>query len=229
MWCPGGEPLHEMEFKSLARGRMCAKKVIAEPERQGPRDERPGGLRSNSIAFPQATAHVSGSNELPPPKDAAAAFMRETVIIALAGADVEDLHKAKWAEVRRTPYVDAAEFFTRHDQFYHGSVTVNHDRASTDLQESGSTSLRNHLSGYTDALPALCLFFVSRGDQTNTFRQLKTTRKEPKTIQTHRTCSCLTLLHGKRDHVYLLIQIRSRRVFYRTPCRFFGVWIWNPP
>ena len=137
---PGGEPLHEMELKSLARGRMCVKKVIAEPGRQGPRDERQGGLRSNSIAFPQATAHVCGSNEPLPPKDAAAAFMRETLIIALAGADVEDLHKAKWAEVRRTPYVDAAEFFTRHDQFYHGSVTVNHDRASTDLQESGSTT-----------------------------------------------------------------------------------------
>ena len=99
-----------------------------------------GGLRSNSIAFPQATAHVCGSNELPPPKDAAAAFMRESFIIALAGVDVEDLHKSKWAEVRRTPYVDAAEFLTLHDQFYHGIVKVNRDRATTDLQESGSTT-----------------------------------------------------------------------------------------
>ena len=37
---PGGEPLHEMELKSLARGRMCVKKVIAEPGRQGPRGRR---------------------------------------------------------------------------------------------------------------------------------------------------------------------------------------------
>ena len=66
----GGEPLPGMELESLACGRVCVKKVIAEPERQGPRDERQGGLRGNSIAFPQATAHVCDSNELPPPKDA---------------------------------------------------------------------------------------------------------------------------------------------------------------
>ncbi len=51
---PGGEPLHEMEVKSLARGRMCVNKVIAEPLRRGPRDGRQKGLRGNSIAFPQA-------------------------------------------------------------------------------------------------------------------------------------------------------------------------------
>ena len=42
---PNGEPLHDMEVKSLARGRMCVQKVIAEPEKQGPRADRQGGLR----------------------------------------------------------------------------------------------------------------------------------------------------------------------------------------
>ena len=98
---PGGEPLHEMELKSLARGRMCVKKVIAEPERKGPHAGRQGGLVGNAIAFPQAEVRLLRAQELPPPPDEAAASMRDSVIIALAGADVEDLHKAKWVEVRR--------------------------------------------------------------------------------------------------------------------------------
>ena len=51
---PGGEPLRDMELRSLARGRVCVNKIIAEPEKRGPRDERQGGLVGNFICFPQA-------------------------------------------------------------------------------------------------------------------------------------------------------------------------------
>ena len=34
--------------------------------------------------------------------------MSKTVVIALAGVEKEDLHKAKWAEIPRQDYVDAA-------------------------------------------------------------------------------------------------------------------------
>ena len=43
--------------------------------------------------------------------------MRESVIIAMAGVDVDDLHKAVWAEVRRQPYINAGKFPTRHNMF----------------------------------------------------------------------------------------------------------------
>ena len=125
---PGGTPLRDMEIRSLARGRMCVKKIIAEPDKKGPRSGRQGGLVGNTIAFPQAKVSFLGSKELPPPPDEAAAFMSESVTIALIGSNVEDLHNAKWAEVRRQEYVDAAEFWTQHDVFY-GDMVVNKDRA----------------------------------------------------------------------------------------------------
>ena len=47
---------------------------------------------------------------------------------------------SKWTDVWGTSCVDGAEFSTRDDHFYHGSVIANPHRASTDLQESGSAT-----------------------------------------------------------------------------------------
>ncbi len=52
-----------MTLKSLARGRMCVRNVIAEPERSGPRSTKQGGLRANAIAFPQAKLELLDSAE----------------------------------------------------------------------------------------------------------------------------------------------------------------------
>ena len=136
---PDCEPLSVFEIKSLARGRMCVNKVIAEPEKRGPRDGRQGGLRGNSIAFPQAKVELRISLELPPPPEEASEFLSKSVVIALAGADVLDLHNAKFAEIRRQPYVNAGHFFTSHDLFYE-DMQVNEARAETEFAESGCTS-----------------------------------------------------------------------------------------
>ena len=89
---PGGELLHEMELKSLARGRMCVNKIIAKPERRGPVRTRQGGLRGNSIAFPQAKLELlDDGGELPAPPEAIADFLSKSVIVALAGVDKERL------------------------------------------------------------------------------------------------------------------------------------------
>ena len=136
---PDGSPLSDMEIKSLARARMCVQKVIAEPEKAGPRTDRQGGLRGNSIAFPQAKVELCRSNEFPPPAEEASRFMGETVVIAMAGVDVEDLHKAKWAEVRRAPYINAGAFLTRHNMF-NGDMTVNCERATAAFAEAGRSS-----------------------------------------------------------------------------------------
>ena len=92
---PGGQPIGEMTLKTLARGRVCVSKIIAEPERAGPRNTRQGGLRGNSIAFPQAHVEMLKGDELPAPTAEAARFMSNTVVIALAGAERTDLHGAK--------------------------------------------------------------------------------------------------------------------------------------
>jgi len=136
---PGGQPLGEMTLKTLARGRMCVNKVIAEPERCAPPNTKQGGLRGNSIAFPQARLELMQSNELPPPPEEASRFMRESVIIALAGAEKEQLHNAKWAEIPRQQYVDAARFCTSHSTAYEGMI-VNEATASKLLGEKGRTS-----------------------------------------------------------------------------------------
>ena len=107
---PRGAFLGEMTLKTLARGRMCVNKVFAEPERPGPKNTRQGGLRGNSIAFPQSKLELLNTCELPAPPEVAAEFMRNSVIIALAGAEKEDLHNAKWAEIPRQDYVDAARW-----------------------------------------------------------------------------------------------------------------------
>ena len=105
---PKGEVLGDMTLKTLARGRMCVNKVIAEPERRGARGTKQGGLRGNTIAFPQGQVHILPSSELPAAPDVAGAFMSNSVVIALAGVEKGDLHNAKWAQIPRQDYVDAA-------------------------------------------------------------------------------------------------------------------------
>ena len=136
---PADGRLSDMERRSLARARVCVSKIIAEPEKAGPRSERQGGLRNNTIAFPQARVEHLLGHELPAAKEEAARFMSESVVIAMAGSDVYDLHRARWAEVRRRPYLDAARFLTCHDVYY-SDVTVNEARAEAELAESGRTT-----------------------------------------------------------------------------------------
>ena len=49
---------------------------------------------------------------MPALADQAAEFMSKSVIIVLAGADKNDLGKARWAEIPRQEYIDAGRFCT---------------------------------------------------------------------------------------------------------------------
>ena len=51
------------------------------------------------ICLPEASVEIVRSEELPPPKEEAARFLSESVVIALAGCDVQALHNAKFAEI----------------------------------------------------------------------------------------------------------------------------------
>ena len=133
---PGGEPLSDMTMKTLARGRICVNKVIAEPNRAGPRNTRQSGLRGNSISFPQSKLVLQKGNQLPAPAEELSKYCAETFVIALAGVDKEDLHKAKWAQIKRTDFVDASHFYTKHSLAYDGFV-VNEERAKELFAETG--------------------------------------------------------------------------------------------
>ena len=65
--------------------------------------------------------------------------MSNTVVLALAGAERADLHGAKWAEIPRPDYLDAAHFCTSHGMAYDG-VTLNEERATELFAERGRTS-----------------------------------------------------------------------------------------
>ena len=134
---PGGDPLRDMEIRSLARARVCVNKIIAEPDKKGPPDQRQRGLVGNFICFPQAKVDVLRSKELPAPAAEAERFLGESVVIALAGADVEDLSNAKWANVRKGEYMDAGRFFTSHSVSY-ADMTCNQRRADEEMDEAGS-------------------------------------------------------------------------------------------
>ena len=124
---PKGELLGDMTLKTLARGRMCVNKVIAEPERRASRSTKQGGLRGNTIAFPQGKVDVLPSSELPAAPDVAGTFMGNSVMIALAGAEKDDLHNAKWAQIPRQDYVDAARPILR---CFSGPSLLNHNNIS---------------------------------------------------------------------------------------------------
>jgi hypothetical protein len=136
---PNGEPMGEMTLKTLARGRMCVQKVIAEPDKRAHPSTKQGGLRGNSISFPQQKVELLDSNELPADAERSCEFFSKTLLIALAGADKEDLHNAKWAQIPRDDYVTAAHFCTSHGMAYDG-MAVNEDRARVLFAAHGRTS-----------------------------------------------------------------------------------------
>ena len=64
--------------------------------------------------------------------------MRECVVIALAGTDIDDLKKAKFAEIRRQPYVDAATLLTTHNKDF-DDMSVNETRAKAEFAVAGGS------------------------------------------------------------------------------------------
>ena len=76
---------------------------------------------------------------MPAPAEAAAEFMSKSATIALAGADRENLGKAKWAEIPRQDYVDASHCLTAHGMAYDG-MTVNDEHARALFAPHGQTS-----------------------------------------------------------------------------------------
>ena len=71
---------------------------------------------------------LQGGSELPAPVEALSEYFSKTFVIALAGADKEDLHNAKWVQIPRQDFVEASRFCTAHSLAYDGCVT-NEERA----------------------------------------------------------------------------------------------------
>ena len=82
--------LSPMTFLLLSLGRAVVQKIIAEKDKPGRREEKQRGMRSNTVAFPQAKIRELVSSELPASSAETHRFLSDTVSIALVGCDPED-------------------------------------------------------------------------------------------------------------------------------------------
>ena len=105
-----GKRLSSMTFTMLALARMIVRKIIAEPYKKTDPSFKQKGLRSNTIAFPQARCRELITRALPAEPSVAAEYLADTISIAWAGASPEDLEHAKWAQVPREAYMTAVRF-----------------------------------------------------------------------------------------------------------------------
>ena len=78
----------------LALARMVVRKIIAEPYKKTDPSLKQKGLRSNTIAFPQARCREFITQALPAEPSVATSYLADTISIALAGANPEDLEHA---------------------------------------------------------------------------------------------------------------------------------------
>lgn len=85
-----GKKLSPMTFLLLSLGRAVVQKIIAEKDKPGRREEKQKGMRSNTVAFPQAKIRELVSAELPAASDETHRFLSDTISIALVGCDPED-------------------------------------------------------------------------------------------------------------------------------------------
>lgn len=85
-----GKKLSPMTFLLLSLGRAVVQKIIAERDKPGRREEKQKGMRSNTVAFPQAKIRELVSRELPASSAETHRFLPDTISIALVGCDPED-------------------------------------------------------------------------------------------------------------------------------------------
>ncbi|CAK0851590.1 unnamed protein product, partial [Prorocentrum cordatum] len=131
-----GAKLSPMTFAMLALARMLVRKIIAEKTKKADPRTKQKGLRSNSICFPQAYAKELVTQALPAEPEVSQQFFADGLSIALAGASVDDLDKATWAEVPREAYMTAVRFCVAHSEAYH-ALDIDENEAARRLQEAG--------------------------------------------------------------------------------------------
>ncbi|CAK0816743.1 unnamed protein product, partial [Prorocentrum cordatum] len=131
-----GAKLSPMTFAMLALARMLVREIIAEKTKKADPRTKQKGLRGNSICFPQAHARELVTQALPAEPEVSQQFSADGLSIALAGASVDDLDKATWAEVPREAYMTAVRFCVAHSEAYH-ALDIDEDEAARRLQEAG--------------------------------------------------------------------------------------------
>ena len=85
-----GKKLSPMTFLLLSLGRAVVQKFIAEKDKPGRRQEKQMGMRSNTVAFPQAKIRELVSTELPAASTETHRYLSDSISIALVGCDPED-------------------------------------------------------------------------------------------------------------------------------------------
>ena len=135
-WRRDGKKLSPVTFMLLCLARMVVKKVIAEKERRADPKTKQRGLRSNTIAFPQARVRELVTAALPAEPRASTEFIADTISIAMAGCNPMDLHDAKEYQVPREAYLTAVRFLVRHSEAYQ-NLRIDEAEAQRRFAETG--------------------------------------------------------------------------------------------
>ena len=80
-----------MTIAMLSLARMVVRKIIADPYKHNDPSFKQKGLRSNTIAFPQARCRELMTQVLPAEPSVATEYLADTICIALTSADPDVL------------------------------------------------------------------------------------------------------------------------------------------
>ena len=134
----------------LALARAIVIKEVAEPMRQGCRDEQQQVLKGNTIALPQADCRVLATEKLPADMDVLRPFLRDHLAVVFCGQELEAADRFPKLEVHWKKYVEAVRFLVAHNPEYE-KVEVDEEAAKVMFGSSGIPKIIQELITRIDA------------------------------------------------------------------------------
>ena len=131
-----GNPLSDGTLLLLALARAVVVKEVAEPLRQGAREEQQQVLKGNTIALPQADCRVLATEKLPADLSILRPFLRDHLAVVFCGKDVSQVNRYPKLEVNWRRYVEAVRFLVAHNPDY-ANVQVDEEAAKVMFGDLG--------------------------------------------------------------------------------------------
>ena len=139
-WRTNGRRLSPLAVQMLSLARASVRKVIAEPNKPKPQEEKQKGFRSNTIAFPQAVCKQLITSSLPASASSMGEYLQDTLSVVLCGVDPQDLQHAKEFQVCKSDYEKAVRFLIAHCPQY-SKLNFDEAAASTEFAAKVPASL----------------------------------------------------------------------------------------
>ena len=171
-----GNPLSDGTLLLLALARAVVIKEVAEPLRQGSREEQQQVLKGNTIALPQADCRVLATPKLPAELQLWRPWLQQHLSVVFCGSDATDIGRYPKLEVNWKCYVAAVRFLVAHNPDY-ANVEVDEAAAQVMFGDLGIPAVIKELITGIDAeegfvqptgaavearqLEVLCVFFAA--------------------------------------------------------------------